>query len=135
MERMVEHVELETIRPGMAVVSNGHEIGRVEDLILQPDRLHVLRLITCRTSTGKRIAIPIDWVRGIQDGRVMLLVSERELDLLPEYTPALSVPTLRTSVPRTLDSQSATERMAASSSDPLQVLGLPARRRCESARD
>jgi uncharacterized protein YrrD len=109
MERMVEHVELEAIRPGMAVASNGHEIGRVEDLILQPDRLHVLRLITRRTSTGQRIAIPIDWVRGIQDGRVMILVSERELDLLPEYTAAISVPALRTSVQRTPDSQSATD--------------------------
>jgi sporulation protein YlmC with PRC-barrel domain len=132
---MVDHVELETIRPGMAVVSNGHEIGRVEDLILQPDRLHVSRLITRRTSTGQRIAIPIDWVRGIQDGRVILLVSERELDLLPEYTPAIPVPTLRTSVLRTLDSQSATERIAAASGDPLHLLGLPARRRSESAGD
>jgi sporulation protein YlmC with PRC-barrel domain len=110
MERMVDHVELETIRPGMAVVSNGHEIGRVEDLILQPDRLHVLRLITRRTSTGQRIAIPIDWVRGIQDGRVMLLVSERELDLLPEYTPAVSVPTLRISVPRAPDNRPTNRR-------------------------
>jgi sporulation protein YlmC with PRC-barrel domain len=68
MERIVEHVELDSVRPGMTVTLNGREIGRVEDLILQPDNLHVLRLITRRASTGQRIAIPIEWVRGIQDG-------------------------------------------------------------------
>ena len=50
MERMVEHVELDSVRPGMTVTLNGREIGRVEDLILQPDNLHVLRLITRRAS-------------------------------------------------------------------------------------
>jgi molecular chaperone GrpE len=63
MERMVEHVELDSVRPGMTVTLNGREIGRIEDLILQPDNLHVLRFITRRASTGQRIAIPIEWLR------------------------------------------------------------------------
>jgi sporulation protein YlmC with PRC-barrel domain len=90
MERIVEHVELDSVRPGMTVTLNGREIGRVEDLILQPDNLHVLRLITRRASTGQRIAIPIEWVRGIQDGRVVLLVGTHELGLLPDYHPPIS---------------------------------------------
>jgi hypothetical protein len=69
---------------------NGREIGQVEDLIVQPDGRHILRLITrCQTKAGRRVAIPIEWVRGIQDGRVVLLVGERELGLLPEYVPTV----------------------------------------------
>jgi sporulation protein YlmC with PRC-barrel domain len=89
MERIVEHVELDSVRPGMTVTLNGREIGRVDDLILQPDGLHVVRLITRRASTGQRIAIPIEWVRGIQDGRVVLLIGTHELGLLPDYNPPI----------------------------------------------
>jgi uncharacterized protein YrrD len=89
MQQIVEHIEVDTVRPGMAVMLDDRQVGRVEDLILQPDGRHVLRLITHRAPTAQRKAIPIDWVRGIQDGRVVLLVSEHELGLLPEYNPPI----------------------------------------------
>ena len=92
MARIVEHVEIDTVRRGMPVLLNGREIGRVEDLIVQPDGRHILRLIThCQTPAGRRVAIPIEWVSGIQDGRVVLLIGERELGLLPEYAPTVRV--------------------------------------------
>jgi sporulation protein YlmC with PRC-barrel domain len=90
MARVVEHVERDSVRPGMAVMVKGREIGQVEDLVLQPDGQHILRLITSHLAPNRRrAAIPIEWVRGIRDGHVVLLVDDHDLELLPEYSSSI----------------------------------------------
>jgi hypothetical protein len=104
---MIEHVELETLRPGMSVTLGGQEIGRLEDVLPQPDRRHALRLIT-RRRDGRVVAVPIDWVRGIRDGRVELWVTQAELDDLPEYVPPIATAEARERVQRALDEHPST---------------------------
>jgi BON domain len=99
----LEHVELNTLRAGMPVVLGGTEIGRLEDVIPQPDRKHALRLIT-RQPDNRLIAIPIEWVRGVRDARIELWVTTAEIGLLPEYIPPILVSEARQRVQRALDS-------------------------------
>jgi hypothetical protein len=85
---VLEHIEVGALKPGMPVVLAGQTIGHLEDVIPQPDRAHVLRLITRRDS-DRLVAIPIDWVRDVRDGTIELWVSRAELDQLPEYVPLI----------------------------------------------
>src|SRR5258707_12381414 len=84
----IEHVELDSLQFGMPVLLGGREIGRLEDVIPQPDRRHALRLVT-RQPDNRLVAIPIDWVRDIRDGRIELSVTSAELDQLPDYVPII----------------------------------------------
>src|SRR5258708_11434149 len=84
----LEHVELDTLQLGMPVLLGGREIGRLEDIIPQPDRRHALRLIT-RLPDNRLVAIPIDWVRDIREGRIELSVTSAEMDQLPDYVPII----------------------------------------------
>src|SRR4030081_1958135 len=84
----LEHVELDTLQLGMPVLLGGREIGRLEDIIPQPDRRHALRLIT-RQQDNRLVAIPVDWVRDIRDGRIELAVTSAEIDQLPDYVPII----------------------------------------------
>jgi hypothetical protein len=84
----LEHVELDSLQLGMPVLLGGREIGRLEDVIPQPDRRHALRLIT-RLPDNRLVAIPIDWVRDIRDGRIELSVTSAEIDQLPDYVPII----------------------------------------------
>src|SRR3981081_4183275 len=84
----LEHVELDSLQLGMPVLLGGREIGRLEDVIPQPDRRHALRLIT-RLPDNRLVAIPIDWVRDIRDGRIELSVTSAEIDQLPDYAPII----------------------------------------------
>src|ERR1700716_3008875 len=84
----LEHVELDTLQLGMPVLLGGREIGRLEDIIPQPDRRHALRLIT-RQQDNRLVAIPIDWVRDIRDGLIELAVTSAEFDQLPDYVPII----------------------------------------------
>src|ERR1700716_4182538 len=84
----LEHVELDSLQLGMPVLLGGREIGRLENVIPQPDRRHALRLIT-RRPDNRLVAIPIDWVRDIRDGRIERSVTSAELDQLREYIPII----------------------------------------------
>jgi hypothetical protein len=104
---LIEHVEVDTLRPGMSIVLGGQEVGRLEDVLPQPDRRHALRLIT-RRPDGRLVAIPIDWVRGVRDSRLELWVTQTELDQLPEYVPPIDVSQARERVQRALDEHPST---------------------------
>jgi hypothetical protein len=104
MTTAVDHIELTAIRPGMPVTSAGEEIGRLEDVVPQPDKIHILRLITrVRSPKERLVAIPIDWVLDVRDGRIELWVSKAELDELPEYVPAIPASEARERVQQALD--------------------------------
>jgi hypothetical protein len=105
---IIEHVEVDTLRPGMSVVLSGQEVGRLEDVLPQPDGRHALRLIT-RRPDRRLIAIPIDWVRDVRDDRVELWVSEAQIDELPEYIPPIDVSVARERVQRALDEHASTQ--------------------------
>ena len=90
MTTAVEHVELNAVRPGMPVTCAGQVIGHLEDVIPQPDKIHILRLITRSGPPRDRlIAIPIEWVRDVRDQQIELWVSKAELNDVPEYVPAI----------------------------------------------
>jgi hypothetical protein len=84
----LEHVELDSLHLGMPLLLGGQEVGRLEDVVPQPDRKHALRLIT-RRPDNRLIALPIDWVRDIRDGNIELSVTSAEVDQLPEYVPII----------------------------------------------
>lgn len=86
----------------------GRELGRLEDVIPQTDRQHVLRLITRRATDGRLIAIPLEWVRDLRDGRIELWVTQAEIDNLPEYVQPLNPSDARERVQRALAEHSAT---------------------------
>jgi hypothetical protein len=98
----VEHVEIDALRLGMPITLGPDEIGRLADIIPQPDGKHALRLITRRRSDGHLVAIPIDWVRGLRDGRIELWVTAAEISDLPEYVPPIPVSEARERVQRAL---------------------------------
>jgi hypothetical protein len=51
-------------------------IGHLEEVIRQPDKIHVLRLITRSGPPKERlIAIPIEWGRDVCDGQIELWVA------------------------------------------------------------
>ena len=103
MTTTIEHVEIDALRAGMTVGLGGQEIGRLEDVIPQPDRRHALRLITRCATDGRRVAVPIDWVRGIRNGAIELWVAPAEVDSLPEYIPPIPAAAARDRVQRALD--------------------------------
>jgi hypothetical protein len=70
----------------------------------------VLRLITRLATNGRLVAIPIDWVRGVRDGRVELWVTQAEVNNLPEYVPPIPVSEARERVQRALDEHPSTAR-------------------------
>jgi Domain of unknown function (DUF1931)/BON domain len=98
----LDHVEIDALRAGMPVVIGGTEIGRLDDVLPQPDRQHVFRLIT-RRPDARLVAIPIEWVRGVRGGRIELWVTQAELQLLPEYLRPIPVEEARARVQRALD--------------------------------
>lgn len=100
---IVDHVEIDALLHGMPVVVAGRTIGRLEDLVPKPDRTHPSRLIVRRESDGRRIAIPIEWVRGVRDGTIELWVTDTELERLPEYIPQLPAAEAQESVQRALE--------------------------------
>jgi hypothetical protein len=102
------HIELDALRRGLPVMLAGREIGQVEDVIPQPDGHHVLRLITRRASDGRLIAIPVEWVRDVRDGRIDLVVTQAEVDQLPEYIPSIPASEAREQVQEALDQHPAT---------------------------
>jgi hypothetical protein len=104
----LEHVETHALQPGMPIVLGGREIGRLENIIPQPDGQHVLRLITRRAPDGQLVAIPIEWVRGVRDGQIELWVTQAEIDKLPEYVPPLSPAEARQRVRQALDQHPST---------------------------
>jgi hypothetical protein len=104
MTTAVEHIELNAVRPGMPVTCAGQVIGHLEEVIPQPDQIHILRLITRSGPPWDRvIAIPIEWVRDVRDRQIELWVSQAELDDLPEYVPPIPVSEARERVQRALD--------------------------------
>jgi hypothetical protein len=104
---IIEHVEVDALRPGMSVVLGGQEVGRLEDVLPQPDGRHALRLITRRTD-GRLIATPIDWVRDVRDNRVELWVTQTQIEELPEYLPPIDVSIARERVQGALDEHAST---------------------------
>jgi hypothetical protein len=106
----LEHVEVTAFQHGMPITLGGQEIGRLEDLIPQPDGRHALRLITRRATDGQLVRIPIDWVRGVRDGRIELWVSRAEVDNLPPYVPSIPASEARAMVQRALDEHPSTGR-------------------------
>jgi hypothetical protein len=99
----LEHVEVDALRAGMPVMTGGQVIGALDDVILQPDGIHPMRLITRREPEGRLVAIPIDWVRGINDGSIELWVTAQELDNLPAYVRPVPASEARERVQRALD--------------------------------
>jgi hypothetical protein len=103
----LEHVEIDTLKPGLKVVLGEQTIGELEDVLPQPDRKHVLRLIT-RRPDGHLVAVPIEWVRGIRNGSIELWVTQAEIEDLPEYVPAIPADVARERVQRALDAHPTT---------------------------
>src|SRR2546423_6920337 len=97
-----------TLHPGMPVTQRQREFGRLEEVIPQPDRIHVVRLITRRSSDGKLVSIPIDWASNVVDGQVLLTLDRDELDHLPEYVPPIPSAEARDRVQRALQEHPAT---------------------------
>jgi hypothetical protein len=120
---IIEHVEVDTLRPGLSVVLGGQEIGRLEDVLPQPDGRHALRLIT-RRPDGRLIAVPIDWVRDVRENRVELWVSQTEIDELPEYIPPIDVSVARERVQRALDEHPSTQGVGIRVTDRNGILEL-----------
>jgi Domain of unknown function (DUF1931)/BON domain len=106
----LKHAEIDALLHGMPVVVAGRRVGHLEDLIPQPDRRHALRLIVRRESDGRRIEIPIDWVRGVRDGTIELWVTRAELAQLREYIPPIPPAQARESVQYALDAHPATAK-------------------------
>jgi hypothetical protein len=105
---IVEHVELDALRSGTPVVIGTHEVGRVADVIPQPDGRHPVRLIVKRAADDKLVKLPIEWVRGLEDGRLTLEIGEYEFRELPEYIPPLPVEEARRRVQHALDTDERT---------------------------
>jgi hypothetical protein len=120
---IIEHVEVDTLRPGLSVVLGGQEIGRLEDVLPQPDGRHALRLIT-RRPDGRLIAVPIDWVRDVRENHVELWVSQTEIDELPEYIPPIDVSVARERVQRALDEHPSTQGVGIRVTDRNGILEL-----------
>jgi hypothetical protein len=59
-------------------------IGQVLDVIRDPVSQRVRRLITTYGATGRRVAIPMEWVVRRTSSRVTLGVGARSLDDLAE---------------------------------------------------
>jgi hypothetical protein len=76
---IIEHVEVDTLRPGMSVVLSGQEVGRLEDVLPQPDGRHALRLHTliARTTGSWRASCAMT-------GRVVGLLESRRRDPRPD---------------------------------------------------
>jgi len=102
------HLEVDSLHPGMPVVLGQEEFGRLEAVDPQPDGVHVTRLITRRSSDGRLVRIPIDWVGEIRNGRLTLIVNEPELRELPVYVASLSATEARPRVQRALEDNPAT---------------------------
>src|SRR6266567_3894364 len=102
------HVELPALRRGMPVVVGKDVFGKLLDVIPQPDRLHVSRMITQRTADGKLVSIPVDWARNVEDGRIVLWIDQSELQDLPEYVPMISAAEAREHVQSALNEHPAT---------------------------
>jgi hypothetical protein len=59
-------------------------IGHVEGLVHDPVSLRVRRLITSYGLTGRRVAVPMEWVATRTPSRLVLGVGARSLDDLAE---------------------------------------------------
>ena len=97
----------------MPVTQGQREFGRLEEVIPQPDRIHVVRLITRRSSDGNFVSIPIDWASNVVDGQVLLTVDRDELDHLPDYVPPIPSAEARDRVQRALQEHTRPRRRRA----------------------
>jgi PRC-barrel domain len=71
---------------GAEIVFGGTLIGHVEDLVRDPLTQRVRGLITTYGPTGRRVAVPLEWVAKRSAGRLVLGVGPRSLDDLSERT-------------------------------------------------
>ena len=104
----IDHVELDALHAGMPVAVAGTTIGGLEEVIPQPDGKHPMRLIVRVDPGGRRVSVPIDWVRGIRNGVLELWVDRNELEQLPEYVPPIPVGEARERVQQALQSKPGT---------------------------
>jgi hypothetical protein len=63
-------------------------IGHVEGLVRDPISQRVRRLITSYGLTGRRVAVPMEWVVNRTPSRLVLGVGTRSLDDLNDWVPA-----------------------------------------------
>jgi hypothetical protein len=61
-------------------------IGHVEGLVRDPLSQRVRRLITSYGRTGRRVAVPMEWVAKRSASRLVLAVGVRSLDDLADRT-------------------------------------------------
>jgi hypothetical protein len=69
---------------GAQIAFGTTQIGRVQGLIRDPLSQRVRRLITTYGPTGRRVAVPMEWVTKRTPTRLELGVGPRSLDDLPE---------------------------------------------------
>jgi hypothetical protein len=96
---------MDAVSIGAAVVVDGRPVGTVEEVIPEPDGVHIYRLIVrLAPPDGRFVRIPGEWLSSIDDqGRVVLWVGEEKLADLPEYVPPIPAEMLRTRVQQALD--------------------------------
>jgi hypothetical protein len=63
-------------------------LGLVEGLVRDPISQRVRRLVTSYGPTGRRVAVPMEWVVNRSPTRVVLAVGARSLDDLSDWTRA-----------------------------------------------
>jgi hypothetical protein len=80
---------------GAEITFRAAPIGRVLDVVRDPLSQRVRRLITTYGSTGRRVAVPMEWVTKRTPTRLELGVGTCSLDDLPERLDGLRVPSRR----------------------------------------
>jgi hypothetical protein len=88
---------------GAEIAFGATAIGRVQGVIRDPLSQRVRRLITTYGSTGRRVAVPMEWVTKRTPARLELGVGPRSLDDLPERVDVVRTPSPPISSPRKED--------------------------------
>jgi len=73
---------------GAALIVGTAVVGQVQGVVRDTISGRVRHLVTsyaAQTGSGRRVAVPVEWVVGHTPGRVALGVGTRELDRLPGY--------------------------------------------------
>jgi hypothetical protein len=74
--------------PGAALIVGTAVLGHVQGVVRDAISGRVRHLVTTYAGamgSGRRVAVPVEWVVGHTPGRVVLGVGTRELDRLPGY--------------------------------------------------
>jgi hypothetical protein len=74
---------------GAALIVDAAVVGQVQGVVSDAISGRVRHLVTSYaglTGSGRRVAVPVEWVVGHTPGRVVLGVGTRELDRLPGYS-------------------------------------------------